>query len=249
MGHGGTGRYRLNSSEQENLLRISKVSLYSAGVMQVANGYAAKVLTRHLRHGNLLELGPAEGVMTEFMASTGRDLTVVEGSALFCDSLRQRFPKIRVVHALFEEFNPADRFDNIVMGHVLEHVEDPVDILKRARGWLKPGACIFAAVPNARSLHRQAAVIMGLLSREDEMNDLDRHHGHRRVFNPESFRSAFTQAGLRVDVFGGYFLKPISNGQIESSWTPPMIEAFMQMGERYPDIAGENYVLASDPAG
>jgi 2-polyprenyl-3-methyl-5-hydroxy-6-metoxy-1,4-benzoquinol methylase len=241
---GGTG---LNSNERENLFRLSEVSLYSAGVMQVANAYCFRVLRRHLRDGNLLELGPAEGVMTELMASTDRDLTVVEGSSLFCDSLRLRFPKIRVVHALFEDFNPEGRFDNIVMGHVLEHVEDPVHILRKARGWLKPGGCIFAAVPNARSLHRQAAVIMGVLSQEDEMNELDKHHGHRRVFNPESFRSAFTQAGLRVDVFGGYFLKPISNGQIESDWTPAMIEAFMQMGERYPDIAGENYVLASDP--
>jgi len=130
---------------------------------------------------------------------------------------------------------------------VLEHVQDPVDILARTRQWLKPGGRIFAAVPNARSVHRQAATIMGLLPQEDALNEMDRHHGHRRVFNPESFRAAFSQAGLRVDVFGGYWLKPVSNGQIESHWTPAMIEAFMQMGERYPDIAGEIYVVASLP--
>lgn len=41
--------------------------------------------------------------------------------------------------------------------------------------------------PNCRSIHRQAAVITGLLKSEDELNDLDRHRGHPRVFNPESF--------------------------------------------------------------
>jgi hypothetical protein len=86
---------------------------------------------------------------------------------------------------------------------------------------------------------------MGLLSREDALNELDLHHGHRRVFNPESFRNTFTRAGLRVDIYGGYWLKPISNSQIENNWTPAMIDAYMQMGERYPDIAGEIYVLAS----
>ena len=237
----------MNLNEQENLSRIAQVSLYSAGVMHEANSYCFSILKRYWREGNVLEMGPAEGVMTELMAPTGKALTVVEGSALFCDSLRLRFPQIRVVQALFEDFNPEDRFDNIVLGHVLEHVQDPFEILTRVRRWLKPGGCVFAAVPNARSLHRQGAVIMGLLSREDELNDLDQHHGHRRVFNPESFRSVFTQAGLRVDIFGGYFLKPVSNSQIESSWTPAMIEAFMQMGERYPDIAGEIYVLASEP--
>lgn len=215
--------------------------------MQTAIGYCFRILKRHLRDGNLLEMGPAEGVMTESMASMGRPMTVVEGSSLFCDSLRQRYPHIRVVHSLFETFEPEEPFDNIVLGHVLEHVQDPVDILTRVRGWLRPGGCVFAAVPNARSLHRQAAVIMGLLPSEDALNELDLHHGHRRVFNPESFRSVFTQAGLRVDIFGGYYLKPVSNGQIESQWNPDMVDAFMQMGERYPDIAGEIYVLASAP--
>jgi len=237
----------VNPNEKENLQRISKISLYSAGVMSAAITYCFKILQRHLQGDNLLELGPAEGVMTELLATTGMDITVVEGSALFCASLRQRFPQASVVQALFEEFEPPKRFDNIILGHVLEHVQDPVDILTRARGWLKPDGRIFAAVPNAHSVHRQAAVLMGLLPREDALNEMDQHHGHRRVFNPESFRNAFTQAGLRVDIFGGYWLKPISNGQIERHWTSAMIEAFMQLGERYSDIAGEIYLVASEP--
>ena len=237
----------MDRNEKDNLQRISEKSLYTAGVMPTAISYCFSILRRHIRKGNVLEMGPAEGAMTELLASTGMPTTVVEGSALFCDNLRQRFPQVKVMHALFEEFEPEEHFDNIILGHVLEHVQDPVGILTRARRWLQPGGCIFAAVPNARSLHRQAAVIMGLLSREDALNELDLHHGHRRVFNPESFRSVFTQAGLHVDIFGGYWLKPISNGQIESQWTPAMIDAFMQMGERYPDIAGEIYLLASEP--
>ncbi len=216
--------------------------------MPLAIGYCFTIIQRHLREGNVLEMGPAEGVMTELLTTIATDMTVVEGSCLFCDSLRQRFPQVNVVHALFEEFEPQQSYDNIILGHVLEHVQDPVDILTRTRRWLRPGGRIFAAVPNARSVHRQAAVIMGLLPREDALNEMDLHHGHRRVFNPESFRNVFTQAGLQIDIFGGYWLKPISNGQIEKNWTPAMIHAFMQIGERYPDIAGEIYVLASVPS-
>jgi len=201
----------MDQDEKDKLQRISQNSLYTAGVMPTAIRYCFRILQRHVRKGNVLEMGPAEGAMTELLASTGMPITVVEGSTLFCDSLRQRFPRVRVAHALFEEFEPEEQFDNIILGHVLEHVLDPVDILIRARRWLKSGGCIFAAVPNARSLHRQAAVIMSLLSREDDLNELDLHHGHRRVFNPESFRSIFIQAGLRVDILGGYWLKPISN--------------------------------------
>ena len=231
--------------EKSHLERISQVSLYAAGANSATIRYSFQVAERYLVGDSLLEMGPAEGVMTELLATTGKRMTLVEGSGLFCEDLRRRFPKATVIHTLFEEYQPKEQFDNIILGHVLEHVQDPPDILRRAKQWLRPKTGrLFAAVPNSRSLHRQAAVIMGLLSQEDALNEMDVHHGHRRVFSPESYRNAFYQAGLQIEIFGGYWLKPVSNKQIEATWTPQMLEAFMQLGERYPDIAGEIYVVA-----
>ena len=238
----------MTESEKNRLESISQVSLYAAGVNSASIKHSFKIAQRYMVGDTILELGPAEGVMTELLAGTGKRLTLVEGSGLFSEDLRRRFPQASVVNALFEEFESNEDFDNIILGHVLEHVEDAVDILSRAKQWLKPKTGrLFAAVPNARSLHRQAAVIMGILKEEDTLNEMDYHHGHRRVFNPESFRNTFSRAGLRTEIFGGYWLKPVSNAQIEASWTPEMIDGFMTLGERYPDIAGEIYVVASRP--
>ena len=220
---------------------------YGRGVGADMVKYSCRVFERHLRPGSILELGPAEGIMTESLVKLDRPLTVVEGAASFCDDLRERFPDIEVVHSLFEDFQPQQQFDNIILGHVLEHVEDPVQILRQVKGWLKPGGCALSAVPNSRSLHRQAAVIMGLLPFEEGLNETDIHHGHRRVFNPETFRQIFVESGLNIDFFGGYWIKPVSNGQIEESWTAEMLEAFMKLGERYPDIAAEIYIVANAP--
>jgi 2-polyprenyl-3-methyl-5-hydroxy-6-metoxy-1,4-benzoquinol methylase len=206
--------------------------------------YSFRVFERYLRGVSILEMGPAEGVMTQLLATTGKSLTVIEGSMTFCDSLAQRFPAVHVVHSLFEDFAPEQSFDNIVLGQILEHVEDAANIVRRAAKWLSPNGRILAAVPNSRSLHRQAAVLMGLLTSESALNEMDIHHGHRRVFDPESFRQCFLAAGLSIEVFGGYWLKPLSNAQIEATWSPQMLEAFMQLGERYPDVAGEIYVVA-----
>ena len=236
----------MSQSEKKRLESISEVSLYCAGVNSASIRYSFKIAQRYLVSDTILELGPAEGVMTELLAGTGKKLTLVEGSSLFCDDLRRRFPQATTINALFEEFRSDEKFDNIILGHVLEHVEDAVDILSRAKQWLKPKTGrLFAAVPNARSLHSQAAVIMGILPEEDTLNEMDYHHGHRRVFNPESFRNAFQRAGLRIEIFGGYWMKPVSNAQIEASWTQEMVDGFMVLGERYPDIAGEIYVVAS----
>jgi len=171
-------------------------------------------------------------------------LTLVDGAPTFCEMLKRRFPAAEVVCSLFEDYRPSRKFDSIVLGHVLEHVDDPAAVLRLMRPWLEHKGRVFAAVPNALSLHRQAAVIMGLLDAEDAMSKADVHHSHRRVFTPESFRACFTQACYRIEVFGGYWMKPVSNSQIEQSWSPEMLDAFMQLGERYPDIAGEIYIVA-----
>lgn len=230
--------------ELERLQSIAKDSWYAKGVSAKMVEYSFQVFSRYIRGGDVLEMGPAEGIMTPLLLEISDSLTLLEGAKHFCDSLRRRYPNALVEHSLFESYKPTRRFDRIVLGHVLEHVEHPDTIIRVASQWLAPGGLILAAVPNSRSIHRQAAVLMGLLSREDQLNETDIHHGHRRVFNPESFRRVFLDAGLSIRHSGGYWLKPISNAQIEQTWTPEMLQAFMQLGERYPDVAAEIYIVA-----
>ncbi len=235
-----------HAAEIARLSEIADDSWYSRGLNTSTVEYCAEVFARFWKGPRCLEMGPAEGVMTPTLARAFPDLTLVEGAESFCAGLRDRFPHAIVARSLFEDFAPAAVFDTIVLGHVLEHVEDPVDILHRASSWLARDGVLCCAVPNARSLHRQAAVILGLLDSEHAMNPTDLHHGHRRVYDPERFRSDFLAAGLRIDVFGGYWIKPLSNAQMQD-WSPATIRAFMQLGERYPDIAAEIYVIASKP--
>jgi 2-polyprenyl-3-methyl-5-hydroxy-6-metoxy-1,4-benzoquinol methylase len=233
------------NTESTHLEQIARNSLYAAGVNSSTIRHSYLVFSRFFREGSVLELGPAEGVMTAYLADRFRDLTLVDGAESFCKNLAVRFPNAEVTHSIFEEYQPTRQFDNIVLGHVLEHVTNPVEVLSLCRNWLAPSGRILAAVPNARSLHRQAAVIMGLLEKEESLNEADRHHGHRRVFNPETFRHAFKAADLNIEIFGGYWLKPLSNRQIEEQWGSEMVEGFMILGERYPDIAAEIYIVAS----
>ena len=236
----------MDAEEKSRLEHIANNSLYDKGANAATIHYEFEVFRRFVLPGSILEMGPAEGLMTGHLVDLGQEVVCVDGSEFFSERLKEKYPSVEVITSLFEDFETDRKFDNIVLGHVLEHVDDPVQILKVAKKFLAPNGILFAAVPNARSLHRQAGVIMGLLQAEDELNELDKHHGHRRVFNPESFRQAFYQSGYNIDYFGGYWMKPVANSQIEANWTPEMLEAFMKLGERYPDIAGEIYVVASN---
>ncbi|MFC6380482.1 class I SAM-dependent methyltransferase [Psychrobacter glacincola] len=227
-----------------NLDSIAEKSLFTTPAGNTSLYKSFDIFMRFAKKGSVLELGCAEGLMTEKIVNFFDDVAVVEGSSIFCEQLKKKLPNVEVFNSYFEDFDCDRKFDNIILGHVLEHVDDPVFVLSHIKKFLKTDGLIFAAVPNARSIHRQAAVIMGILENEYSLNSLDIHHGHQRVFNPESFRSVFIKANLPISIFGGYWLKPLSNGQIEADWSEEMLDAFMDMGERYPDISGEIYIVS-----
>jgi trans-aconitate methyltransferase len=231
--------------ELERLEACAADGIYSAGVNTVTNLYSAKIFRRWWKGSSVLEMGCGDGNTTRILLEDFDDVTVIDGSRQLADKVAGEFPDVTVVCELFERWEPGRTYDTIVLNHTLEHVYDMVQILECAKRWLAPEGVICASVPNARSLHRQAAVLMGMLPAEDALTPSDIRAGHRRVSTPESFRAAFTQAGLRVEHSGGYWLKPLSNAQTDEWFTPEMNDAFMALGERYPDIAAETYVIAT----
>ena len=82
------------------------------------------------------------------------------------------------------------------------------------------------------------------LPAENALNETDHHYGHRRVYDTAGLRADFAAAGWTVQQTGGYWLKPVSNGQLAEHWTAEMLDAFLQLGERYPESAAEIYVVA-----
>ena len=204
-------------------------------------------LRPHLRGPAGLELGSAEGEMTGLLLPHFQTLTVVDAAGDLLDRIPE-LPGLRKVRSLFEDFAPAERFDTVIMEHVLEHVADPIGLLRRARTWLAAGGRILAGVPNALSIHRLAAVKMGLLTEPWQLNARDLELGHRRVYTPASLQSHIEAAGMQVIDSGGVFFKPVSNRQIEEHWDERMIEGFHQLGRDFPGHAAEIFAVCEPDA-
>ena len=203
-----------------------------------------QTLKPHLQGPEGLELGPAEGEMTQFLVNDFERLTVVEGSGELLAQIPVR-SSLNKVHSLFEEFKPDRRYNTIIMEHVLEHVDRPVALLMKVKEWLMPTGKILIGVPNGNSIHRLVAVKMGLLKHPCELNSRDHALGHRRVYTQDTLRVDLQEAGLHLVEIGGVFFKPLSNKQIQDHWTEEMIQGFYELGKDFPENSAELYAVCS----
>lgn len=203
--------------------------------------YGMQVLRHHAAGPRVLEMGCADGVMTEELVATFPKVEVVDGSVAYIEETRRRAPGVAAFHlALFEEFTPHGTFNSIIMARVLEHLADPVGILRRASAWLAPGGAIHVVVPNAESLHRRIGLAMGLIQRLDELHERDLKAGHRRVYDVDTLHRDVEAAGLTIINWTGIFLKPLSNDQMRS-WPKELLDALFTVGRDLPRYCAEIY--------
>ncbi|MBX4205632.1 class I SAM-dependent methyltransferase [Candidatus Microgenomates bacterium] len=102
------------------------------------------------KKGKVLEIGCSNGTMLDIFAKDGWETWGVEPS----ENAEYAIDKgHKVFQSTFEKVNlPKDIFDLIIMNHTLEHLENPVEIMKKANTLLTNGGLILIDVPNYGSL-------------------------------------------------------------------------------------------------
>lgn len=211
--------------------------------------YMMQTFEPFLVPGRSLELGCYKGDFTEILAARLPDLTVVEASDELIAHTRARLAQTpEFIHSTFEAFGPAETYDSIFLVHTLEHLDDPVGVLKSINGWLSDRGRLFLAVPNANAASRQIAVKMGLISHNAAVTESERTHGHRCTYALDTLEHDARAAGLRVAQRGGVIFKPLANFQFDRALADGTIdEAYVegcyQLGMVYPDLCASVYLI------
>ena len=188
------------------------------------------------------ELGPSTGYMTKMLINDFKELDIIEGAADLLEKIPE-YPNLKKYHSLFEDFIPKRKYDTIIMNHVLEHIAEPVELLKKLAALLSEKGVLLVGVPNAKSFHRLAAVKMGLLSSEFELNERDKQLGHYRVYDFALLIKHASEAGLKLIEKGGVSLKFLSNAQLEQLGNDKILEAYYELGKEYPSNTAEIYIV------
>ncbi len=100
-------------------------------------------------HARILDIGCSSGHAMEFLMKQepGWDITGVEMSAEAVAVGRAN--GLKIVHGAFEDIHlPESEYDLVIMQHLIEHVLDPVALVRKAHSVLKPGGVLYIETPN-----------------------------------------------------------------------------------------------------
>jgi len=89
-------------------------------------------------------------------------------------------------------------FDCVTFNHVLEHMVDPWEALRRTKERLAHNGCVVAVIPNTRYLALLFDLVIRGRWQYQPSGLLDRTH--LRFFTHASIRPLFEEGGLKVDV-------------------------------------------------
>lgn len=202
------------------------------------------------REGSVLELGSYTGEFTRRLVERFDDVTCVEASGEAVAAARARLgDAVRLVHGTFETVRLDRRFDHVVLTHVLEHLDDPVGVLRRVNDeWLSEQGRLFLVCPNGNAASRQIAVKMGLIPHNAAITPAEREHGHRITYTLDTLERDARAAGLRVVHRSGIFFKALANFQWDRLLATDIIskeylEGCYQLGHVYPDLCSSIFLV------
>ena len=136
----------------------------------------------------LLDVGCGNGAFLLRARSAGWDVMGLDFDAKAADVAKQRGLDVKVggVDSL-KHVN--DAFDIITLAHVIEHVHEPIHLLRDCLRLLKPGGCLWIETPN---INAYGHMIYG-----ENWLHLDPPR-HLVLFNRESLHKALYKVGFRL---------------------------------------------------
>lgn len=213
-------------------------NMFSLDNKLMLNWYPKRVF-EFAKGDSLLELGLGHGHTALNFCKYFEKYTIIEGSKEIINLFNSKNPDLHpnIVLNYFENYQADEKFDNILMGFILEHVDDPIFILKKYKDFLKPNGSVFITVPNTLALNKRYGYHAGLI---DDLNKLTRNEldfGHKRLFTVESISKMVEETGYKIERIEGIFLKPITTSQIKQlNMSEEILQSMLKVGIDYPEL-------------
>jgi 2-polyprenyl-3-methyl-5-hydroxy-6-metoxy-1,4-benzoquinol methylase len=204
------------------------------------NWYPKRIMSLTHSDNKVLELGIGHGHTCNHFSDYYATYSVIDGSKSVIEQFKLQYPqsKAEIIESYFETFRTNETYDVIIMGFVLEHVDNPAQILNHFKQFIAPNGRCFVSVPNAESLHRRFGHEAGLLGDMSTLSAGDHALGHQRLYTVESMTQQLQECGYEVINQEGIFLKPLTTGQLKSlALSQEILDGMCKVGIHYPELS------------
>ncbi len=190
----------------------------------------------------LLEIGCSTGVMTQYLAPRCGSVFAIDRSDDYIERFHARgFGNAEAIVADAEDWDDPRRFDHVVATGLLGNLRDPERFIARCRDFLSPGGEFHLSVNNPRSLHRLAAVEMGLLQDVLDASNLNHALGNRN-YDADQVLAMAEAAGLSCAHREGVFVKPLPNDML-AGLPDEVLEGLDRISHHVPELCAVNYFV------
>jgi len=143
-----------------------------------------------LSNGKLLDIGCGNGEFLSMMRDLGWEVLGTEPDIQAAKIVQDQFHVPVIVGTLEKANLPDNFFDVVTMNHVIEHVHDPIRLLRECWRILKPRGKLVVVTPNIESLgHRAFRESWGPLEPPR----------HLHLFSLQTVRACTEGADLRIE--------------------------------------------------
>ena len=203
------------------------------------NWYPKRIIEYSDNSKSLLELGLGHGYTTTIFSKHFSKHIVLDGSKAIIENFKKTYKDCNatIIETYFENYQTTEKYDLIVMGFILEHVDDPVQVLSHYKQFLNIGGKIFVAVPNAQVLNRRLGYLAGMLPDMEQLSEHDHILGHKRYYTVNTLSNEINKAGYAIKRIEGIYLKPFTTAQmVLLNFNQNIIDALCEVGIDYPEL-------------
>lgn len=142
----------------------------------------------------VLDVGCASGYLARALAARGYRVVGIDRPGATAASFASNVEFIAAdLEAGFPEL--SENFSHILCGDILEHVRDPLALLRNLRSLLSPGGVLVASLPNSGNLYFRLNVLSGRFPAHDR-GLFDRTHLH--FYTWSGWVDLFAAGGFRI---------------------------------------------------
>lgn len=157
--------------------------------------WVLKFLSSERGRLRILDVGASKGYLGASLRQLGHSVVGIERDRASAEAARRYYDSFHVHDIEDFEFSYRGEFDYLLFADILEHLRDPISVLRRSVASLKESGKIIVSVPNVANVIIRLSLLLGRFNYADR-GILD--ESHLRFYTQASLKRMLDGASYRI---------------------------------------------------